>query len=182
MNKRNGEIKGVIFCLITTLTIVGWLVGSATQAVAETTKYKLTSYITYIENLPVGDTAGHVLSVSSRKGLALFENGEVAIYTNWSTLDFIKGNGSVQGYSILTYPDGSTTVHKIQGTIEAGIQKLTGEFIRGTGKFEGIKGSLSITGKSMTPYSKEKGTMGDAYYDITATYTFLRSDQLGKKV
>jgi hypothetical protein len=128
-------------------------------------------YVTYIEGLPVGDTAGHVVSIYSRKGLALLENGEVATYTNWGTLDFIKGNGSVQGYSMLTYPDGSTTVYKIQGTVEAGINKLTGEFIKGTGKFEGIKGTLSITGKTMTPYSKEKGTIGDAYYDITVTYT-----------
>ena len=49
--------------------------------------------------------------------------------------------------------------------------KGTGEFIRGTGRFEGIKGikgAVTFSGKEVTPYSKE--TKSDVYFDATATY------------
>jgi hypothetical protein len=148
-----------------------WLIGSVTQAGAETVKSRTSLYLVYLEVLPVGDEEGHIVGTFSRKGLSFYENGEVATYTNWGTLDFIRGNGAFQGYSLLTFQDGSTQTVKWRGTAEASVYKLTGEYIKGTKRFEGIKGTFSGTGKALTPYSKEKGTFGDFFIDITGTYT-----------
>ena len=99
---------------------------------------------------------------------------------HWSArgwFDSIKGKSSYEGYGLVTYEDGSTTISKLQGNltpIEGTKQrsgKGTGEYIKGTGRFEGIKGSFSYTGKQVTPYSKKEGTFSDSYYDVTATYT-----------
>jgi hypothetical protein len=51
------------------------------------------------------------------------------------------------------------------------IGKGTGEFTKGTGRYEGIKGSLTWSGKRYTDYSKEKGTLADFVLEVTATYT-----------
>jgi len=44
-----------------------------------------------------------------------------------------------------------------------------GEYIKGTGKYEGIKGNLSFDGYYVTPYNKE--TQGDAVINVKGTYT-----------
>jgi hypothetical protein len=44
-----------------------------------------------------------------------------------------------------------------------------GEYIKGTGRFQGIKGSSTFSGKYITPYGKE--TKGDVVMDVTGTYT-----------
>jgi hypothetical protein len=80
------------------------------------------------------------------------------------------------GYGLVTYEDGSTTLSKIQGTstpiegTDLKTGKGTGEYIKGTGRFEGIKGTLSYTGRRLTPFSKKTGTRADSYYDVTGTY------------
>ena len=47
--------------------------------------------------------------------------------------------------------------------------KGKGEYIKGTGRFEGIKGTLSLNGYYVTPYGKE--TKGDLVVNVTGTYT-----------
>jgi hypothetical protein len=146
-----------------------------TQAGAETVKYRVTSYITKIEVIPVPDVKGHIVGVYERRGVAVSEDGEVASYLSRGTFDYIKSNGPVQGYTQLTYEDGSTTMVKYQGTLtlpqgkKLPSLKGKGEYIKGTGRFKGIKGSVSFSGKFVTPYSKE--TKGDVFVDLTATYT-----------
>ena len=49
--------------------------------------------------------------------------------------------------------------------------KGDGEFPPRTGRFEGIKGKLTWTGKGYTGYSKEKGLLADVLIEATATYT-----------
>jgi hypothetical protein len=164
--------KGITIWGITeSLVILVLLIFSLTQAGAETVKSRTSTYLAHVEVLPVGDVEGHFVGTFSRKGLSFYENGEVATYTDWGTLDFIKGNGSFQGYSMLTFQDGSTNWIRWQGTVEGSVYNLTGEYTKGTKRFEGIKGTFSGTGKALTPYSKEKGTFGDAFFDITGTYT-----------
>ena len=50
------------------------------------------------------------------------------------------------------------------------VVKGTGEFVRGTGRFEGVKGTYTFTGSGMTPYGKE--TKSQTCYDSVGTYTF----------
>ena len=172
------RMKITIWGFVVTSVITAWLLVSVNpiSAQTKTMKYRLSTYLTNMEVLPVGDAEGHILFTFSRKGLAFFENGEVATFTNWGTQDATKGKGTFDYYVMLTFDDNSTTVAKGQGTMEPGpkglsLYKGTAEFIKGTGRFEGIKGNLSYTGRQLTPYSKEKGLWSDAYYDATGTYT-----------
>jgi hypothetical protein len=172
------KMKITIWGFVGILVIGAWLLGSVTQTLAETKtiNYRASTYLVHFEVLPVSDVEGHIVSTFSRKGLAFLETGEVATFTNWGTMDVTKGKGTFEYYVMLTFEDGSTTVAKGRGTMEPGPKGLaqskgTVEFIKGTGRFEGIKGNLSFTGRSLIPYSKEKGTLGDAYFDFTGTYT-----------
>ncbi len=172
-SKVTVSFLGIIgILLIATLLLV-----PATQARAETVKFRVVNYLVRVEWSPVGDVEGHLIGFFLRGGLVFYENGEVATYSARGSFDSIKGRSSYEGYGLTTFEDGSTIVSKIQGTltpIEGTKQrsgKGTGEYIKGTGRFEGIKGSLSYTGKQVTPYSKKEGTFSDAYYDVTATYT-----------
>jgi len=175
INKKKGKMTGTIWCLIGIFFIATWLLVSVTQAGAETVKYRVTSYITKIDVIPVLDVKGHIVGVYERRGVAVSEDGEVAAYHTRGTFDYIKRNGPFQGYTQLTYKDGSTTMVRYQGTLtlppgkKLPSLKGKGKYIKGTGRFQGIKGSVSFTGKYITPYSKE--TKGDISVDHTATYT-----------
>jgi len=61
---------------------------------------------------------------------------------------------------------------KFQGTASGAKPRLikgTGNYIKGTGRFEGIKGKVSFSGKYVTPYTKDK-TKGDVVLEVTSTY------------
>jgi hypothetical protein len=147
----------------------------ATQAVAKDVKFSVTCYLTKVEAMPVGDVEGHVILVFERRGVAIFENGECAAYLTRGTADFTKHHGPFQAYAQLTYKDGSKTISKAEANmaISPGEKlpsfKGKGEWIKGTGKFQGIKGRFTFSGKYITPYSKE--TKGDVYFEVTGTYT-----------
>jgi hypothetical protein len=145
-----------------------------TRAEAETVKYKIITYVTKMEMVPVPDVENHFIGGFERRGVAIFENGETAAYHTWFTWDVVSGQGgSFRGYSRLSFADGSTSMIKYEGTqtgekLPSG--KGTAEYIKGTGRFEGIKGNVSFTTKSLTPYTKDE-TKGDMIVEATATYT-----------
>ena len=123
--------------------------------------------------VPVPDVKGHVIGVAERRGVVIFENGETAAYHSRLTFDSTKGDGSSKVYADWTFEDGSTIIYKCQGTVTSGKPRLikgTGEYIKGTGRFEGIKGKVSFNGKYVTPYTKDE-TKGDAIIDCHLTYT-----------
>ena len=148
----------------------------AAQAGKKTIKGKVTSCITKVEVVPVPDVEKHVVGVYERRGVTIFENGETGAYHTRGTFDYTKGQGPFRGYTQQSFADGSTYIVKYQGvsTVATGKKlpsfKGTGEYIKGTGRFEGIKGKVSYSGKYVTPYTKDK-TKGDAYYEFTGTYT-----------
>ena len=97
-------------------------------------------------------------------------------YHTRGTADSIKGQGSFHGYSDILYKDGSTTIFEYTGTMmlvpgeKLRTLKGEGKYIKGTGRFEGIKGKSSFIGNYVTPYTKDT-TKGDLVADVTATYT-----------
>lgn len=172
--------KKSLWMFVGCIIIAALFLGFVTEAKAETMKYRVSSYIQQIEILPVGDSEGHALFIVSQKGLAYFENGDVAVYVNWQTGDGTAGRGSTwQGYALLTFEDGSTFVAKFETTTSLGPKGLpshkgTAKLIKGTGRFEGIQGDITFAGRALVPYSKEKGLRGDQYIDAVATYTLPR--------
>jgi hypothetical protein len=72
-------------------------------------------------------------------------------------------------YTTIKFPDGSTIMIKTQGTMGAGAGGWTSEIIKGTGRFEGIKGTLSAKAKYLPVEPGEAGAKG--YGEGTITYT-----------
>ncbi len=154
------------------IVVVALLLVSTVQAEEITVKSRAITHMTKVEVVPVGDVKGHAIGTVTRSGLTIFENGDVATRATKTTFDSTKGSGTHRGYTLHKFEDGSTYVSKFQGThttIGGGknTYKGTFEYASGTGRFEGIKGSGTYTGKRYRP-GKEGG---DNITDITGTYT-----------
>jgi hypothetical protein len=168
-NKMNIAILSCIgIFLITALMIV-----PAAQAGGKTVKYKIVAPITKWEFVPIPDVKGHVVGVLERRGVAIYENGEIGAFHTSILLDSFKEQKTFSGYCSESFADGSMTIWKSQGTASGSMPILikgTGQYIKGTGRFEGIKGEIFFNGKMVTPYTKD-ATKGDAVFDFTSTYT-----------
>jgi hypothetical protein len=169
----NMATKKSIWILIGMIVIMAWLLGSAIQGGAETIKGRQVQFITRAEIIQVGDVPDHIIGIYDQTGLASFESGEVASITLKGTLDYIKGSGAIQGYTITTYEDGSTTTAKWKGTTrpdpggKGSWFESTWTYTHGTGRFAGIQGGGISTGRRFVPF----GGGAQLYSDLTGTYT-----------
>lgn len=125
------------------------------------------------EWLPVGDEAGHVIGMGKGEGVAAFSDGATAKYSNVSTFDTRQGKGGTsQGYTKFTFDGGSCIF--FSWTAELTLDKNglpssagKGTIIKGTGRFEGIKGTSIFSSKvKILPDSKHI-----AISNATITYT-----------
>ena len=168
-------IKKLIWVLFGIVVISAWVLGFAIQAGAETLNYKICTYAIKQEAMPIGDVEGHSLGFAVRGGFYVFENGEVATVSQVTTAEEVKGGSSILLYTTAAFPDGSTIITKGQGTFGGGVPGSPAsagfktELIKGTGRFEGIKGTASSKVKFIPP---EKGEPGPkAIGEGTYTYT-----------
>jgi len=170
--KKNKMTITILGCIVVFL-IAALVIVPAAQAGEKTVKYKIVAPITKIEIVPISDVKGHVVGVLERRGVAIYENGETAAYHSMISFDAFKEQATWSGYADLSFADGSMTICKVQGTRSGsmpGLIKGTGKYIKGTGRFEGIKGESSLNGRQVTPYTKD-ATKGDLVCDVTSTYT-----------
>jgi hypothetical protein len=167
--------KKSIWVLFGIVVISAWILGSAIPAGAETMKYRGYTYVAKAEIALVGDVEGHALSLYVRRAFCVFESGEVATNLTTITNDITHGSGTLLQYKIITFTDGSTIVTKTQGTVggtAVGVPTsaaLTGEIVKGTGRFEGIKGTETSTTKFFPVEKGEAGAKGIG--ESTLTYT-----------
>jgi hypothetical protein len=158
------------------LIIAAWLIGSVTQAGAQTytVKYREPGHFPKVHIIEVGDVPGHILLVGESAGVQPCDDGSVATISGKFTTDLTQGSGKSQSYEVATYEDGSTIWTKIQNTITPNPDGKTSrwegtfEYIKGTGQFEGIKGGATFTGKRLAPVP---GAGAQYYSDSTSTYT-----------
>ena len=157
--------------LVGICVISAWVLGWAMQAGAETLNYKSYTWVIKSEGVPVGDVEGHRVYLTVRGAFYVFENGEVATINHVSTGEQINGAGPFMQYVTINFPDGSTITIKSQGTMGAGGASggWTSEIIKGTGRFEGIKGTQSAKAKYLPVEPGEAGSKG--YGEGTITYT-----------
>jgi hypothetical protein len=151
------------------------LLGPASQATAETLNFRLFNHVTKAEMFPIGDVEGHFVGILAREGVQVSENGELAWLRATIVQDQVKGTGTLDAYSTATFLDGSTYTAHTKGTIQATPQgvlsgsKWTGDVIHGTGRFQGIKGTISYSSRILPP---EKGeTVGKLFAEGTLVYT-----------
>ena len=161
--------KKSMWVLFSILLISAWVLGSAIQVGAETMKCKNIATATKDERISVSDEEGHVLGLQIMDGLAFCESGEIAKVRHHAVFDQSRKGTQAIGYTILTFEDGSTIVSRFQRLVSGtGSATATTELIKGTGRFEGIKGTASATGKNFPPRKEEAAR---AFNDVTLTYT-----------
>lgn len=168
--------KFFIGLAVASIFVIGiWLLGIVPQATAETLNFKNFNHVTKAEAVSIPDVEGHLVRLTVREGVQIFENGELAWLKSVLYVDLIKGAGPFDMYSVYTFQDGSTIVTRTKGRVEAtsaGLQtaaKWAGEIIHGTGRFQGIKGTVTTSSKLLPP---EKGEpSGKSLGEGTLVYT-----------
>ena len=144
-----------------------------TPAGAETMNFTLVSMVEKREMVKVTETEGVIIGVIDRKGLSIFDNGEIATTNCRGTFDTKKG---FQGYSSLTFEDGSTLIMLWKGPTSRSRDGkydkygMTAEYIEGTGRFKGIKGSGTFAGKA-PQWDADYKAKGFTCYEVSGTYT-----------
>ena len=167
-------MKRIIIASILSFVLLFAFGPIVTQAGAETMNFKLVSMLEKVEMVKVSDIKGVVIGVIDRKGLSMFENGDIATTTCRGTFDTKKG---FQGYSALTFEDGSTIVVAWKGPTSRippggkfGGFTAAFNYAKGSGRFKGIKGSGTFTEKKLN-WDKDFKAKGFTYYEWTGTYT-----------
>jgi len=171
------ERKKIILAVISIFLISIWLFPS--QAGAETWKYKIVMYFTRFEMAPIPALETQAYFLTEFRGLTFWENGETSFYSGAAIGESYKGKGPVENCITHTFTDGSTIVSKnkfINISAPDGKtalwEEITGQIVNGTGRFEGIKGTISAKGKRLTPVSPGlKEMRGDGVVEGVMTFT-----------
>jgi hypothetical protein len=106
--------------------------------------------------------------------LSFPDTGEVGTWSSKVILDLTNGTGTTQTYAVTTFEDKSTTIMLAKSVVTprpdgTSTFEGTATYIGGTGRFAGIQGGSSYTGKRMAPLTP--GVPADAFLDYVATYT-----------
>lgn len=161
----------IIYALVLTTTILI----SSNNSFAETSKYRIYSYISKMELMPFGFVKAPANGVFERRGLVSFENGDVGLYLARGTFKATPKGGTAEGFSQITHSDGSTVVQNYNLSYtkspdtKLNIYTGTGKVVSGTGRFEGIKGENSVNGQALAPYDKDN--KAESYFDVISNYT-----------
>ena len=170
--------KKSFFVLLGLFLIMGGFPGFTNGVGVETLKLQVANVVTKIEAIPIENIEGAGLMPMVRGGVFISENGEVGSMKFIGTAYGVRGKGgSFLGYVVFMFGDGST----IAGTLQpgtwwpdpekklGGIQKGSGELINGSGRFKGIKGTLTMTGKLLHLVKGEIASK--VYNELILTYT-----------
>jgi hypothetical protein len=146
-----------ICAVIISLVMIFGLCAVGFAVAGETVKLKAsgTSISTKWHQIEVGDEEGHIIAVLQNTQVWDLEPDRgKATAISQGTMDLHKktGKGTMQGYSIMTYPSGDKRYASWEGKI-AGKGKWEGTFtdIGGTGKYEGCTGGGTWKTQSLGP-------------------------------
>ena len=120
------------------------------------------------------DVPGHIIGIVDASGLYFPDTGELASWSSKISVDLINGTGTHQIYWVQTFEDKSSMVAHGKGVTSArpeGTSTFEGTYtyIGGTGRFAGVKGGGSYTGKRLAPVSQ--GAPADAFSENVSAYT-----------
>ncbi len=166
-------IKKSMWVLLGVFIIAAVLLGFVVDSRAETMKCRTSSVTTKVETLPITDVEGTNIGVRTTEGLAFFENGEIANFKAYSIFEGTAAKGwQAIGYNYFIFEDGSKIITKFDQRATADSSgkisiKSSNEIIKGTGRFEGIKGTTSGTGNKV-PFVKD----GPLKYSSNTTFTY----------
>jgi len=128
--------------------------GSATY---ETLAFRMVTHVNAVQSLEVGDTDGHVASLSRFSGLAFLPDNSLGTVSFVTLSDYTNGAGSFTLYPIITFEDGSVLRIKSVGTatVDGAKTKFAGTLtvLGGRGRFASAEGDGTLTGTRYTPLS-----------------------------
>jgi hypothetical protein len=132
----------------------------ATSACAdETLKWRQVQHATSFQSQQVGDVNGHSLGLYRLAGIAFFPDGSTGTTVVIGTNDAVNGSGPVNGYSTVSFSDGSELMVKYTGAIKVDATKVPrkGTFIviGGKGRYAGAKGDGTWEGDGSPPGSDQ---------------------------
>ena len=152
--------------ILTVATVVFFISGIVMIDCAvggEKMKWHGTSFTTDWQQIEVGDEEGHVLAVYKSKQLYINEKtGEKTVSTSVNTMDInLKtGQGSVRGCGWSVDKDGDKMMRVHEGKpVGKDHWKGTWSYVKGTGKYDGIKGGGTWDSYSM-------GQQEQSYLDV----------------
>ncbi len=161
--------KNSMWVLIGVFVISAWILGSVVQAGAEIMNFKFYTWGIKGEMIEIPDVEGHVVGLGVRGSFLVSEDGEVATSEAVIFRDFTKGAGTLLQYVTMKFQDGSTIILKSQGMVGGPDAKWESQIIKGTGRFQGIKGTGTSKAKYLPLEKGESASKG--YGETTLTYT-----------
>jgi hypothetical protein len=170
-----GEIMKKLISLL--LPVLVFVAPAGADSITE--KFRIINHVTRFETMNPEDEKGHFIGILTRSGLALFEDGQIGNQSAMIVFDMISGkSGSFQTYTTIILEDGSSWIAKSNGKMARTpdgkrlLTKQAGDIVSGTGKYEGIKGTIAFEGVQYGPTEVGKG---DWVGDCTITYNVSRN-------
>lgn len=131
MRHRRGSVLGIAFLILGLLS--------------------LAAYAEDIVGSKVGDVEGHIIGAYENKGVSIHDEGTRADLTVIGTIDRMQGVGTLRGYDVRRYADGSLLALKYEGesqkTAEGSVSAGRYVSCTGTGRFGGVRCEGTWKGK-----------------------------------
>jgi hypothetical protein len=144
-----------IFTVITVVLIIFGIATINNAVAGEKYKWHGTSIGVKWEQIEVGDEEGHVIGISESKQIYINETtGEKTTSVSIGLMDINpkKGQASGHGYGVTFYKDGAKSFRSWEGkAVGKGHWHGVWSAIKGTGKYEGIKGGGTWDQYSLAP-------------------------------
>ena len=170
--------KKIFFTLLGIFFVTVLFFGFTKGVGAENLKIQASMVVAKGEQIPVDNIEGTALNALVKNGLFVSENGELGSMRFIGTACNTAGKGgSFLGYLVFIFGDGSTILGTFQpgsswpdpeGKV-SGLQKASGELIMGSGRFKGIKGTLTMTGKLLKTVKGEFSSKSSNEFNFTYT-------------
>ncbi len=133
----------------------------------EVLSFHVVTHATSVQSQQVGDVDGHTLGLARQSGLALLPDGSVGTTFFTAINDYTKDAGTYIAYYSLTLNDGSVLWFKVAGSAQPNdttiiFPEAPVSILRGTGRFEGVRGNGTFTGQRVTPLAAG----ADLYADV----------------
>jgi hypothetical protein len=161
---------GLFLAMLISVTVLLVPMAQAADEVAG----RVTFHTQKVETMEVGDVPGHIMGCSQGPGLTFYtkgpDAGKIATRVSTTCFDVVNGKGTMTGYTVNTFEDGSTLIYTINGTttpIDGG-KRSAGEGtndVTGTGRYKGTK--MKCAWKAERVGSPKTG--GDSYSDFICT-------------
>ena len=131
---RACRICAIAGCLVT-INVAGVL------ADEHELKFRLVTHAIDLKVVEAPDTENHLLGTGDFKGVAVFDDGEIADKTFVYSFDETDGVGTGHGYSTYSFLDGSSITARFDDKTDGDTSSGEYTVLGGTGRYDGAEGT-----------------------------------------